>query len=110
VVGYSSTSSDATHAVLWDKGKIIDLGSLGSNDTYAYSINNAGKIVGYSKTTKGYRALLWDKGSIKYLNNLIPSNSGWQLGTAVSINDRGQIVGQGEYKGKTRAFLLTPIK
>jgi probable HAF family extracellular repeat protein len=71
--------------------KIIDLGSLGSNDTYAYSINNAGKIVGFSKTTKGSRALLWDiwdKNSIKDLNSLIPPKSGLLLEYARSINDK----------------------
>ena len=27
-----------------------------------------------------------------------------------NINDRGQIVGEGKIKGKTHAFLLTPVR
>ena len=43
------------------------------------------------------------------LNTVIPATSGWQLLQAVSINDRGQIVGSGiNAAGQTHGFLLTP--
>jgi hypothetical protein len=43
------------------------------------------------------------------LNNLIAPGSGWLLGAAYAINDRGQIVGVGTHNGQDRAFLLTPV-
>jgi probable HAF family extracellular repeat protein len=44
------------------------------------------------------------------LNDLIPRDSDWTLESARGINDRGQIVGQGQHHGQERAFLLTPIR
>jgi hypothetical protein len=46
---------------------------------------------------------------MKDLNSLVPSTSGWQLGTAMDINDQGYIVGTGVYQGVYSAFLLTPV-
>jgi hypothetical protein len=43
------------------------------------------------------------------LNDLIPTDSGWELTAAESINDAGQIVGAGKLDGLTRAFLLTLV-
>ena len=42
------------------------------------------------------------------LNNLIPTNSGWELMEARGMNVSGQIVGWGMHGGHTNAFLLTP--
>ncbi|MBD0345012.1 MAG: DUF3466 family protein [Coleofasciculus sp. Co-bin14] len=90
---------------------VKDLGTLNGAASYAYAINNLGKIVGYSTIGNSVsRAVLWEKGSIKDLNSLIPSNSGWELNKARSINDKGQIVGSGTINGRTHAFLLTPVK
>jgi len=41
--------------------KIIDLGTLGGNESGAYSINNQGQIVGYAYDSSGnFRATLFD--------------------------------------------------
>jgi probable HAF family extracellular repeat protein len=64
VVGYSPTSSGATHAFLYSNGKMIDLNdmvepSLGWTLTNAIDINNAGQIVGYGTLAGvGTRAFL----------------------------------------------------
>jgi probable HAF family extracellular repeat protein len=115
VVGYSHTIGSSYRAVLWDKGKKIDLGTLGDKyeNSKARAINKTGQVVGNSYTTSGsqsIQAVLWDKGSIKNLNNLIPPKSGWVLNEATDINDKGQIVGEGKINGQTHAFLLTPVK
>jgi hypothetical protein len=44
------------------------------------------------------------------LNAAIPESSGWTLQFSSSINNRGQLVGQGgNPNGETHGFLLTPI-
>jgi hypothetical protein len=43
------------------------------------------------------------------LNLLIPTNSGWEMMEARSVNAAGQIVGWGMHGGHTNAFLLTPV-
>ena len=53
-----------------------------------------------------YHAFIYSAGSMKDLNTFIPKNSGWVLDDATGINDAGQIVGSGTYKGHNRAFLL----
>jgi hypothetical protein len=42
------------------------------------------------------------------LNTLIPANSGWYLQFTASINNAGEIAGQGTINGEVHAFLLTP--
>lgn len=116
VIGSSETSSGSNHAVLWHNGTKTDLGTLsGDNGSNAQDINDKGTIVGWSSNTNnsnsfGSRAVVWKKGTISDLNNLIPPNSGWELSAAKAINNRGQIVGNGRHNGAIRAFLLTPAK
>ena len=43
------------------------------------------------------------------LNDLVPTNCGWELMEARGINTAGQIVGWGMHGGRTNAFLLTPV-
>lgn len=54
-------------------------------------------------------AFLWQGGVMSDLNDLIPTNSDWELTEATAINDAGQIVGAGRFYGQNRAYLLTPI-
>jgi probable HAF family extracellular repeat protein len=75
------------------------------------ALNNHNVAVGaYGRFSDEYRAFRWDQktGPID-LNSLIPAGSGWKLETASGINDQGQIVGIGDFKGNDNAgFLLTP--
>jgi hypothetical protein len=56
------------------------------------------------------RAFIWDKsGGFRDSNTRIASDSGWTLESATSINDHGEIVGRGDYKGQDNTgFLLIP--
>jgi probable HAF family extracellular repeat protein len=128
VVGYSVTaplgqSGRNQRAFLWDTaGGMRDLGAWGpSIGTKALDINNRGQVVGtaYDDAARGddvtWRAVIWENGQMKDLNDLIPRNSGWLLEEASSINDQGQIVGFGRTNARNRdgdllerAFLLNP--
>lgn len=112
VVGNGSSSAGVTRGFLWEKGyqKSQDLGTLGGKSTYVRGINNIGKVVGASESSSGKpRAFVWVKGKMFDLNNFLPKNSGWELFGASAINNRGEIVGTGTFKGQPRAFLLTPV-
>ena len=110
VVGYAQTSSGEPHAFVYN-GKILDLGTLaGGSQSLAFGINDAGEIVGAADTSaRVLHAFLYSKGMMQDLNDLIPTSSGWVLTEARSINETGQIVGNGILNGQERAFLLTPV-
>jgi len=110
VTGDVQVSAGSRHAFLYDTGKMHDLGSLpGFTESHGYGINNVGQIVGEAVAANGKdHAFLYGSGRMADLNALIPVGTGWVLKTASSINDKGQIVGLGEYKGERRGYLLTP--
>jgi probable HAF family extracellular repeat protein len=122
VVGYSDFSGrGGMHAFLYRNGTMLDLGTLGSptgESSVAYGINAGGQVVGsyYNGGDPGpdnpgdVGAFLYSDGVMQNLQALIPSNSGWTLDSAHSINDYGQIVGYGiNPSGQTDAYLLTPV-
>jgi hypothetical protein len=41
---------------------------------------------------------------------LISKQAGWTLLVASRINDKGEILGRGYYKGSIHAFLLEPVQ
>jgi probable HAF family extracellular repeat protein len=74
----------------------------------ANAINNHGLVVGGCSRNQGPdSAYLHVGGTSVDLNTLI-ADPDWHLESAQDINDAGQIVGYGQYKGDTSGFLLTP--
>jgi probable HAF family extracellular repeat protein len=113
IVGCAYPSDYASrNGFLYDHGNLTRLGTLSAGDKFssANSINIHGQVVGDSSAylTSPGRAFLFESGSMTDLNELIAPDSGWILETARSINDRGQIVGNGNLNGVARAYLLTP--
>lgn len=106
-----------SHATLWSDGEMIDLGTLGNiPDHYsvAMDINNVGQVVGVSDSLNSAigRATLWDQGQIYDLNSFLDSatrQAGWQLFSAVAINDKGQIIGVASNGSSFGSYLLTPV-
>jgi probable HAF family extracellular repeat protein len=138
VVGWSYRTTDPDpegKAFLYEKGAdgteaVVPLEPL-DGDPYsrARDIDESGRIVGWSRGTEGngreqFSATIWEDGTVKDLNDLIPANSrwrltgdgkieGWKLVDAYAINESGQIVGSGYKDGndaanQIQAFLLTP--
>lgn len=120
ISGQAQMSGGNYHAFVSGSGGMmgrmnVDLGTLGGTNSAAYCLNNANDVVGTSAMVNGMpHAFLVTNalgGAIQMmdLNNLIPTNSGWQLMEARGINASGQIVGFGMFAGHTNAFLLTPV-
>ncbi len=94
IVGLSGDAFPNSRAVLWELGKVHDLGVLpGDTGGWAWNLNNRGQVVGISMLATPdaliFHAALWEQGHVFPLPEL-------QEGTfhmAISINDRGQIVG-----------------
>jgi probable HAF family extracellular repeat protein len=70
--------------------RIIDLGTLGGEASFAQAINDRGQIVGttFNKSWDD-RAFLWQNGKMTDLG-MLPGGTG---SGALAINDRGQILG-----------------
>lgn len=111
-MGYSQIEPGAArfHAFIWEKGHLQDLGTLGGDQSVAWSINRQGNVVGEAYTdTQADRAVLWKNGAIRDLG-LLPRGS---FTSARGINDRGEVVGYGDtfvanrfgYFEVSRAFL-----
>ncbi|MEH2285763.1 MAG: DUF3466 family protein [Nostoc sp.] len=107
-----------SHAFLYSgSGTLQDLGTLGGPNSDATDINDFGQVVGNAAYLKGSNVTVpffYSDGKMSNLNDLIPANSGWLLGSADGINNSGQIVGTGTIQDPERnypvhAFLLTPV-
>lgn len=100
------------HAVLWRDGRMIDLGTpIGDVCATATGINARDQIVGSAGVCgSGGDGFLWQNGTIYNTNDLvIPPAPGWRVTDAFYINNRGEILGAGSFKGgETRTILLEP--
>ncbi|CAH0354051.1 hypothetical protein [Aquabacterium sp. CECT 9606] len=108
-IGYSRVGWDA-RATVWDQqgqATLLDQRETG-NSSIALGINDAGLAVGIAD---GYqpetgRAMLWRDGEAIDLNSLIDPSLRLQLGSAVAINEQGQILAQTRYR---QVVVLTPV-
>jgi probable HAF family extracellular repeat protein len=116
IAGWASPPGDtAAHAVLWEEGKAKDLGVLGNAScNIGLWINSREQVVGFAgvdscNTSNESAFLSEDGGPLVDLNTLVSPNSGVYLAEAKTINDRGEIVGDGFLpNGDVHAILLIP--
>jgi probable HAF family extracellular repeat protein len=99
VVGTSQAKDGTIHSFLWTAAAgMRDIGTLpGALATIAgccNTINNRSQVVGFSIDGTGLTAFLWRDNVISDLNTLT-TDSPLHLLAAYSINDAGEIVGQG---------------
>jgi probable HAF family extracellular repeat protein len=110
IAGSCDLPNGIAHGVIWRKGSVEDLGTLGDEDapSTALDINDQGEVVGTSEAEGKLVAFFWERGKMIDLNKAIPPRSGWWLLVASRINKKGEILGRGYLGGAIHAFLLQP--
>ena len=81
------------HALLWDHGKVINLGSLGGNlANQAHNMNNRGQVVGVSDLAGDsvFHGFVWSQNTGM---QDIPPVQGDMYSVALAINDQGVVTG-----------------
>ncbi|MGA2914889.1 MAG: PEP-CTERM sorting domain-containing protein [Sedimentisphaerales bacterium] len=114
IVGWASNSSNYDRACLFDPAGNTDLGTLGGDESEARAINNIGQVVGQAQNSSGYDvACLFGSAGHPEDNLTIVKIAGGRRGDyivnseALSINDKGQIVGYTyDDIGNDRAYLF----
>lgn len=94
IAGFSRAPDGTTHAVLWSRGELIDLGNFGGYFAVAFDVNERRQVVGYTimRDTFVRKAFLWDNGRVVELGALSPGQSTFAYG----INNRSEIVGSAD--------------
>src|SRR4029453_12002142 len=87
-------------------GSVMDLGTLGGQNSQALAVNDLGQVVGWSETGNGgRRAFLWSPG--KGMMNLGTLGGNWSQ--ALGINNRGEVIGLSRTTlGYLHAFWFSP--
>ena len=103
VTGYSTTLDGEQHAFVWERGMMLDLGTLGGISSEGRDINRSGQVTGVSTLAgeTSSHAFLWDGSTMKDLGTLGGTGS-----SGNEINNKGQVAGTARLSnGQNRAFL-----
>ena len=102
-------------ATMWTKdGQIVDLGTLGGNESSGFSVNNRGQVVGIATNTipnpfsflaTQLRAFLWQHGTMQDLGTLGTGNNAW----ALFVNERGQVAGFSDTSANPGPLGVPPV-
>ena len=95
-------------------GEIILIDPVPGYDTSGVGdVNQVGQVTGLSvklTNSSDRRGFLWQNGGTHDLNELVPPEAGIMIERAIAINNRGQIVADGnDASGDRVSFLLTPM-
>jgi probable HAF family extracellular repeat protein len=101
--------SAENHAGLWSGNwadPVVDLGTFGGGESWAYGLNNHGHVVGWAELSAGYyHAFVYDGSGLTDLGTL-----GGLFSSAYGINDAGVIVGYAQDgQGRWNAVQWVPV-
>ena len=100
ISGYSGTAAGETHAFLWRKGRMRDLG-IASGYSTANDIDSRNHVVGAFHPGPGVfsHAYRWRRGSVTDLDKL-----GTYQSEAFAVNDHGHAAGWATFQGVYGSF------
>jgi hypothetical protein len=112
MAGSGQNASGAKRALHWYQkagGWTVRTVDATPGGAEALGLNDRGQIVGYRQ---GTGAMLWSGNTATRLEDLLPAadQADWDLREARDINNRGEIVGVGTFRGATHAFALLPLR
>ncbi|MBZ5723087.1 MAG: hypothetical protein LAO03_22335 [Acidobacteriia bacterium] len=106
VAGFSGCNPfSLSSAVLWEKGTVTPLDSLGGNASGGTGINNRGQVFGYSYLADNvtYHGVLWQEGAGMQDLGTLPGDA---YSDAWAIDEKGRVVGTScDASFNCRAFL-----
>ena len=114
VVGESSPLGEASTPFIWSVSSgMVEIPKNGYQNGTAMAVNSDGWVVG-DLTGLTTVLFLYDGHQTYLLNDLIPTDSGWDLSgglgnTAQGISEDGTITGRGLYNGELTGFVMTPV-
>ena len=113
-VGYCSIVAATSIPCVWHDGQVDTLPTLVDGLwAIAYAINNHDTVVGraayYDGVQHAEHAVIWKKGAISDLNDLVALPPGFTLNWAIDINDKGQVLAYGYDGNLARYFVLAPV-
>jgi probable HAF family extracellular repeat protein len=110
IAGSCATEGNNPRGCIWHDGVIDELSTLDGPWSVAYGINDHNVVVGRSAypNTAGH-AVIWKKGVIADLNELVVLPDDVVLQQANAINAKGQILVYGYGGGRERWFVLAPV-
>jgi len=99
IVGWSESwqTGQPAHALLWQDGVMLDLGTLGGSTSRPTDINDLGQVVGQSTAADGmWHAFLWSDG---VMHDLHPGAPNFNPSVSPRVNNAGQVVWSGRAVG-----------
>ena len=89
VIGFGT----ARHAALWTDGEIMDMGTLGGLNSWAFDINDAGSVAGFSDNpaNTAHHPFIYDSTTGDMSDLGVPD--GYSSAEALAINGLGHVVG-----------------
>lgn len=109
--GTLAYGSVITRAALYTGSAVANLGGLAAGaNSYAYAVNEFGKVAGKAVAQNAVHATLFAAGTLHNLNSLVSEedDNAWHLTEARGINRQGALVGTGIKGGSQRGFLALP--
>jgi probable HAF family extracellular repeat protein len=107
IAGVSSSAIDFgnDHAVVWQNGRIRDLGASPRGASNALGINDQGDAVGSSQGYDAHpRATLWTKGAVTDLGLIRAPTTAWQSTSTTVVRWSVRVVGRTIVNGRTPLF------
>jgi probable HAF family extracellular repeat protein len=101
--GFAASSGGVVRAVVWHRGIIRDIGTLGGMHSTACALNDLGDVVGWAEAANhSASAFLWHDGVMRNLKSL----AGSVESQSFDVNRLGRVVGSSSNsKGESRAVV-----